>query len=126
MLGLLDIFPTEDEAELHETISYLYLFPAFFRPQFELLDRAEAWLTRLRIANRQKKVFPEAGFSFALSLQWFRLCSASIALGSSIWLRAQRSDFSRHDPQRLRNMIKLAIKCGTGRSSLRTREQAVN
>jgi len=126
LLGLLDISPTEDEAELHETISYLYLFPSLFQPRFELLDRAEVWLARLQIANQKNRVFPESGFSFALSVQWYRLCSASAALGPMVWIRAQRSDFARRDPERLRNMIKLAVKCGLGRLSLGTHRETAH
>jgi glycosyltransferase involved in cell wall biosynthesis len=118
LLSLLELAPTNDEIALHEVISNWH-FRSEFYPSLELLDRAEAWFTRLQTANGAKKVFPEPGFSSTLCLQWYRLCSASIALGWPMWIRAQRADFGHHDPQRLSNMIKLAIKCGLGRSGLR-------
>ena len=117
-LALLNVVPTQEEAELHETVSNLQL-AVEFQPSIELLDRAEAWLRHLQAANQTARAFPEPAFSSTLSRQWYKVCSASVSLGWPMWLWARRSEFGRRDPQRFGNVIKLAVKCGLGRRWLR-------
>lgn len=86
----LGIEPTADEATLHQQIIQLE------KPiTKDLLIRADAWLQKLRSANRQANVFPEPQFSTALEKKWYDLCRAALDLGGVAWQRYWSSPLSR-------------------------------
>jgi glycosyltransferase involved in cell wall biosynthesis len=114
-LATLNIRPSKEQVEVHEAISNLYTHLGKpLQPSIEFLDRAADWLRFLRLSNQKANAFPEPAFSFTLSRQWYKLCSASVALGWSVWLRARREAFCSWGSERLLHSLKLAAKCALG------------
>jgi hypothetical protein len=65
----LGIDPTEQEINTHQKISLgqLNQEPAF-------IEKAEAWLLKLRTANENQKLYPEPQFKQLLAIQWYSVC----------------------------------------------------
>ncbi len=109
-LAMLNITPSKEQVELHEAISNVYLGRPP-EPSIEFLDRAADWLHFLRVSNQKANAFPEPAFSFTLSRQWYKVCSASVSLRWSMWQRARREKFGSWRSERLVHSLKLAAKC---------------
>ena len=67
----LGIEPTHDEVQLHEMIMNNSM-----PPESASLDRAEQWLMRLELANRNVGIYPVDSFSQRLLDVWFSICIA--------------------------------------------------
>jgi len=68
-LRRLNITPTEEEFDLHVSISLLKT-----ENTPSSLDRAESWFLRLDAANRKMKIFPPRQFSDILATYWLGIC----------------------------------------------------
>jgi glycosyltransferase involved in cell wall biosynthesis len=82
LIHRLGIRPTEDDMKVHEALA-LGKMPA----TRVFVDRAEAWLLRLRDANMESRVFPEPEFSGVLAGHWYRTCRWATSLGPWVWRR---------------------------------------
>lgn len=72
LLRRLEIEPNDAELEIHDCLSNL-----LHEPDRLSLATAEAWLLKLRRANRQLGVYPEPAFSHQLGLRWYSACEAA-------------------------------------------------
>lgn len=69
-LESLGICPTEEEFRVHQIICN----PDKEEIPKKFLDRAEAWLHRLKKENSRTLVFPEPAFSKVLGVRWLAIC----------------------------------------------------
>lgn len=88
-LERLRVSPTAEEIELHEAISL-----SQFQPTREFIMRAELWLLKLRAANQNARVYPDAAFSAVLGWRWYWVCRLSTGLGLWAWRAFRRSPLS--------------------------------
>jgi glycosyltransferase involved in cell wall biosynthesis len=81
-LSRLSIEPTDDELALHNLMRGGVFLP---------IDAAEAWLTRLRDANRDAGVYPRDAFEAVIAQRWYHVCHGATGWGGSKWHRYRQS-----------------------------------
>jgi glycosyltransferase involved in cell wall biosynthesis len=85
----LGIKPTSVELDLHQSISLWEIQAAK-----EFVMQADAWLQKLKAANRETSVYPEPAFSQVLGERWFAVCNAASGFGPWTWKIFWRSPLS--------------------------------
>lgn len=107
-LQSMGLSPTDDEIHLHRELS-LGMAPDPVSMKF--LERAHAWLLKIRTANAVTKVFPEPELSEELSERWFVICNKSVSCGHSIMNLYFSSPLSAHFTGTKRAIFAFIVKC---------------
>lgn len=89
-IARLGLQPTDDEFAVHQLIGQW--MP---EPSRAFVDRAEAWLSRLAAANRERAVYPEPEFARLLAERWLKVCRVMTHEGRWAWQRFRSSPLSR-------------------------------
>jgi len=104
MLRLLGVEASSDELDLHYHIGRGGLIV-----NLDVLDRVDAWLSRLAVGNQISLYFPEPEFRSTLALHWLNICRSMISLGPIVARRFSRSEHTKGLPSPFRERIKLEI-----------------
>jgi glycosyltransferase involved in cell wall biosynthesis len=104
MLKLLGVEASTDELDLHYHIGRGGLIV-----NLDVLDRVDAWLSRLVVGNQISSYFPEPEFRNILALHWLNICRSMISLGPIVARRFSRSEHTKGLPSPFRERIKLEI-----------------
>ena len=107
-LQCIGLSPTDDEIYLHRELS-LGVVPEPISMIF--LERAHAWLLKIRTANAVNKVFPEPEFTEELSERWFEVCNKSVSCGHSVVNLYFSSPLSAHFTGTKRAIWAFVVKC---------------
>lgn len=75
------------------------------------VERTEAWLCKLRVANSQKHFFPEPHFTKTLANHWFSVCYSASDYGLWILIKFILSSLNKPTITTLKRAIVLTIKC---------------
>ncbi len=103
-LKKLGIFPSPEEAELHDRIGNGHHFRGT-----EELPAMERWLLRLIEANKEKKIYPEPFFSHYLAQVWLYACGNSGA-GIKAYRIATHSPLMEYADAGAKTKLKLLVK----------------
>ena len=90
-LSLIDIAATQQDMELHESISTW-----MFRADEDYVNQASCWLQKLGTYNEKKRYFSEPAFSKVLAERWLAVCNHASALGLWAWRKFWSSPLSQH------------------------------
>ncbi|MCT7961883.1 glycosyltransferase [Laspinema sp. D1] len=105
ILNRLGINPTEEELEMHNSFRTLR-FPV----NQNYIQQAEAWLSRIQIANKETGTYDESALEKIIGQRWFLLCNAATDLGWSIWKRFWQSPLSQGANLSKKHQIKFLVK----------------
>ncbi|HVP08371.1 MAG TPA: glycosyltransferase [Burkholderiales bacterium] len=106
----LGLSPSEEELDLHETISLWSLAPAR-----ESVAAAHAWLLKLIEANRASGRYPQAEFGRVVAQRWSAICAGATRLGPWTLQAFWRSPL-RHDAELSRaELLKFSLRCALRR-----------
>lgn len=105
-LNELGIIPTDNEAELHQSIGC-----GRFENTFAYIDQSERWLRKLEEANRKMEQYPETAFSQVLANRFWVLCNSVTRLGLGVFIRYFSSSLRKVLTLDLLEKIKFLIKC---------------
>jgi len=105
-LQRLDILPTNEELQLHQSVSILN-----FTPTKNFLDAADNWLQKLKAQNELTSIYSYPAFSTVIGYRWFNICSASAGLGVFAWKRFSQSPLSLIAKLSWEQKIKFWLKC---------------
>jgi glycosyltransferase involved in cell wall biosynthesis len=108
MLELLGVEASSDELDLHYYIHY-YLGHGGLPVNLDVLDRVDAWLSRLAEANQVSRYFPEPEFRSTLGLYWLNVCRSMLSLGPIVARRFSKSKHAKGLSFPLRERIKLEL-----------------
>ena len=98
----LGIYPSVKEKDVHLNIGV----KAYFESSKIALLASERWLSLLKNANNERRIYPEPFFSIVLSEKWHKVCSVVTRFGWWTLKRYLRSALAR------RSLIpKMMIKC---------------
>jgi hypothetical protein len=101
----LGIAPSPEELATHEAIG-----AARIEPSRIFVAGAEAWLCRLRDANRQAGVYDELALARALGERWYVVCRHSTTLGPWAWRAFWRSPLAHGARAGAPRLAKFAVK----------------
>jgi glycosyltransferase involved in cell wall biosynthesis len=105
LLKRLDINPTEEELEIHNSFRTLR-FPV----NQNYINQAEAWLSKIQIANKETSTYDKSALEKIIGQRWFMLCDAATDLGWSIWKRFWQSPLSEGSNLSQQQKIKFLVK----------------
>lgn len=107
-LRRLAVAPTDAERALHGRL-------ATWDTEYarEDLERADAWLCRLRDANAVAGAFPEPAFSRTLGLRWFWACTNAARFGRWSRRRFRASPLADVAGVSVERRLRFAVKCWT-------------
>ncbi len=83
------IEPTSEELKFHHVVGRGRRLTSR-----QEMDRAESWLLKLQIKNREVSLYDEKALSKAIGMIWFRLCSNSTPMGTWIWKKCRKSSLA--------------------------------
>lgn len=101
----LGIEPTNVELDLHQSISLWEV-----QPGNEFVMQADAWLQKLKVANRKTSLYPEPAFSQVLGERWFAVCNAAPGFGPWTWKMFWRSPLSAGMTLSWKKKLKLLLR----------------
>lgn len=103
----LGIRPTQEELDLHRSISTLR-----FEASKNFIRQADAWLCRLKEVNEKKSIYSESVFSKVLGERWLAVCKRATGLGIWLWKEFKRSPLSEAIMLSQLQKVSFGIKCG--------------
>lgn len=104
MLKKIGIEASDDQLDLHYQIGQGGL-----AVNLDILDKVDAWLSRLERSNQASRYFPETEFQSTLAQYWLNICRLMISLGPVVARRFSKSTLAKILPSPLRERIKLEV-----------------
>ena len=106
-LGSLGIGPTNNELSIHLANDMAKDYGILL-----FLEKREAWLNRLILANHSKKSYNEITFNSAMGKAWLKNCYAISSKGYLVWKKFWKSNLSNNTRLRdWKDILKFFIKC---------------